>query len=49
MRTTLTLDADVAERLKRTVDGLQPDIDPNKMNQFLDELESGDLARKHRG
>jgi hypothetical protein len=78
VRTTLTLDPDVAECLQRAVrssgkglkatvnealriglgitgkpiqppkfeirafvDGLQPGIDPDKMNQFLDELESG--------
>jgi hypothetical protein len=86
MRTTLTLDPDVAERLKRTVRGgarglkatvnealriglgmtekpvqpaafkigafvagLKPGIDPDKMNQLLDELEAGEFARKHRG
>jgi hypothetical protein len=85
MRTTLTLDPDVAERLERAVrgsgkglkatvnealriglgmtgkptkpprfkirafvDGLRPGIDPDKMNQFLDELESEEFARKHR-
>jgi hypothetical protein len=85
MRTTLTLDPDVAERLERAVrgsgkglkatvnealriglgitgkptkpprfkvrafvDGLQPGIDPDKMNQLLDELESEEFARKHR-
>ncbi len=85
MRTTLTLDPDVAERLERAVrgggkglkatvnealriglgitgkptkpprfkirafvDGLQPGIDPDKMNQFLDEIESEEFARKHR-
>jgi hypothetical protein len=77
VRTTLTLDPDVAERLERAVqgsgkglkatvnealriglgmtgklvepprfkirafvDGLQPGIDPNKMNQLLDDLEA---------
>jgi hypothetical protein len=86
MRTTLTLDPDVAERLSRAVrrsdkglkatvnealriglgmtekplepapfkirvfvDGLQPGIDPDKMNQLLDELEAEEFARKHRG
>jgi hypothetical protein len=86
MRTTLTLDADVAERLERAVrgsgkglkatvnealriglgmtekpvkparfkirafvDGLRPGIDPDKMNQLLDELETEELARKYRG
>lgn len=85
MRTTLTLDPDVAERLERAirgsgkglkatvnealriglgivgkpvkpprfkigafVEGLQPGIDPDKMNQFLDQLESEEFARKHR-
>jgi hypothetical protein len=85
MRTTLTLDPDVAERLKRAVQagskglkatvnealriglgmaekpvrpapfrirafvaGLKPGIDPEKMNQLLDELEAGEFARKHR-
>jgi hypothetical protein len=85
MRTTLTLDPDVAERLERAVrgsgkglkatvnealrlglglaekpaepppfkirvfvDGLQPGINPNKMNQLLDELESEEFLRKHR-
>ena len=85
MRTTLTLDPDVAERLERAVRGggkslkatvnealriglgmtekpveppefrirafvagLQPGIDPDKMNQLLDELEAGEFARKHR-
>ncbi len=85
MRTTLTLDPDVAERLERAVrgsgrglkatvnealriglgmtekpvepapfkirafvDGLQPGIDPNRMNQLLDELETKEFARKHR-
>jgi hypothetical protein len=83
MRTTLTLDPDVAERLDRAsrrsgkdldatvneilraglemtegpvepapfkigafVRGLQPGIDPEKMNQLLDELEVEELARK---
>jgi hypothetical protein len=86
MRTTLTLDPDVAERLERAVRsggkglkatvnealriglgmtgkpvepppfrirafaaGLQPGIDPDKMNQLLDELEAGEIAQKHRG
>lgn len=86
MRTTLTLDPDVAERLERVVRGggrslkatvnealriglgmtekpvapppfkirafvagLQPGIDPDKMNQLLDELEAGEFARKNRG
>jgi len=83
MRTTLTLDPDVAEQLERAVRhsgkglkatvnealrvglrmaekpsepppfkigafvrGLQPGIDPEKMNQLLDELEVEELARK---
>ena len=86
MRTTLTLDADVADRLRREVrrsgknlksvvnealrtglgltqepigpsrfriralvDGLQPGIDPEKMNQLEDEIEAEELARKHAG
>lgn len=86
MRTTLTLDADVADRLQRVVrrsgkslksvvnealrialgltkkpvepsrfrirafvDGLQPGIDPEKMNQLVDEIEAEELARKHAG
>jgi len=86
MRTTLTLDPDVAERLTRAVrrsgkglkgvvnealriglgmaekpaqptqfriqsfvDGLLPGIDPDKMNQLVDELEAEELARKHAG
>jgi len=87
MRTTLTLDPDVAERLEQAiqrdgrglkatvnealriglglaerpsgepvrfkirafVDGLRPGIDPDKMNQLLDELEAKELARKHHG
>ena len=84
MRTTLTLDPDVAERLERAirrsgkglkttvnealriglgltekpleppfkirafVSGLQPGIDPEKMNQLLDELEVEEFARKQR-
>lgn len=86
MRTTLTLDPDVAEQLDRAirgsrkglkvtvnealriglgmvekpmapppfkiravVDGLQPGIDPDRMNQLLDELEAEEFARKQRG
>jgi hypothetical protein len=86
VRTTLTLDADVADRLQRAVrlsgksfkavvnealriglgltekpvepsrfrirsyvDGLQPGIDPEKMNQLADEIEAEELARKHAG
>lgn len=85
MRTTLTLDPDVAERLERAVrgsgkglkatvnealrmglgmvekppkpprfkirafvDGLQPGIDPDRMNQLLDDLEAEEYVRKHR-
>ena len=83
MRTTLTLDPDVAERLKHLVRsgrkglkatvnealriglgmiekpvkpapfrirafvaGLQPGVEPDKMNQLLDELEAREFARK---
>jgi hypothetical protein len=86
MRTTLTLDPDVAQQLERAVRGggkglkatvnealriglgmtekpvrpapfrirafvagLQPGIDPDKMNQLLDELEAEELARRQRG
>jgi hypothetical protein len=86
MRTTLTLDPDVAERLTRAVrrsdkglkatvnealriglgmtekpvepppfkirafvDGLQPGIDPDRMNRLLDDLEAEEFSRKHRG
>jgi hypothetical protein len=85
MRTTLTLEPDVAEQLDRAarlsgkgikatvnealriglgmvhkpvepskfrirafVNGLQPGIDPDRMNQLLDQLEAEDVARKHR-
>ena len=84
MRTTLTLDPDVADRIERAVrvsgrsfkatvndalriglgitdkpvepppfkirvfvNGLQPGIDPDKMNQLVDELEAEEFARKH--
>lgn len=84
VRTTLTLDADVADRLQRAVrrsgkslkgvvnealriglgaeekpsppsrfrisafvDGLQPGIDPDRMNQLADEMEAAAVARKH--
>ena len=84
MRTTLTLDRDVADRLERemrrtgkgmkaTVNealrmglglsgkpvkpppfkitafamGLRPGIDPDKMNQLLDELEVEEFLKKH--
>lgn len=86
MRTTLTLEPDVAEQLERIarssgksikstvnealriglgmtnkpvkpptfrigafVNGLQPGIDPDKMNQLLDQLEAEDRVRKHQG
>lgn len=86
MRTTLTLDRDVSERLEREmrrtgkgmkstvnealrvglgivgkpvqpppfritafVSGLQPGIDPDKMNQLVDELEAEEFVRKQRG
>jgi hypothetical protein len=85
MRTTLTLDPDVAEQLERVarrkgksfkaavnealriglgiagksiepprfkirsfVNGLQPGIDPDKMNQLLDQLEAEEFVRKQR-
>jgi hypothetical protein len=31
------------------VNGLQPGIDPDKMNQLLDQLEAEDRVRKHQG
>ena len=83
MRTTLTLESDVAEQLERVarrsgksfkaavnealriglgmtgksiepprfqirsfVNGLQPGIDPDKMNQLLDQLEAEEFVRK---
>jgi hypothetical protein len=86
VRTTLTLDPDVAERLERAVrgsgkglkatvndalriglgmvekpvkpprfkirafvDGLQPGIDPDKMNQLLDDLQAEEFAQRHHG
>ena len=86
MRTTLTLEPDVAEQLERAargsgkgikatvnealriglgmlgkptappkfrirsfVNGLQPGIDPDRMNQLADQLEAEEVARKHRG
>ncbi len=86
MRTTLTLEPDVAEQLERAargsgkgikatvnealriglgmvgkpaeprkfrirafVNGLQPGIDPDRMNQLADQLEAEEGARKHRG
>lgn len=85
MRTTLTLDRDVADRLEREmrrtgkgmkatinealrtglgiagkpvkpppfkvtafVSGLQPGIDPDKMNQLVDQLETEEFLKKHR-
>lgn len=36
-------------KIRAFVDGLQPGIDPDKMNQLLDELEAGEFARKYRG
>jgi hypothetical protein len=85
MRTTLTLEPDVADRLESAVrasgksrkttvnealrvglgladslgppppfrirafvDGLQPGIDPDKMNHLLDSLEDEETIRKHR-
>lgn len=84
VRTTLTLDPDVADRLQREVrrsgksieivvnealriglgaeekprspshfricafvDGFQPDIDLERMNQLADEMEAESVARKH--
>ncbi len=86
MRTTLILDADVADRLQRMVrrsgkslkgvvnealrtglglaekpegpsrfrirtfvDGLQPGIDPEEMNQMADEIEAAELAGMRSG
>ena len=36
-------------RIRAFVDGLQPGIDPDKMNQLLDQLEAEDVARKLQG
>ncbi len=36
-------------RIRAFVDGLQPGIDPDKMNQLLDELQAEEFARKYRG
>ena len=36
-------------RIRAFVDGLQPGIDPDKMNRLADELEAEELSRKHRG
>lgn len=84
MRTVITLDPDIAERLDREsrrsgkgldatanevlrvslemierpvepapfrirsfVDGLRPGIDPDKMNQLLDDLDAEGVARTH--
>ena len=33
-------------KIRAFVDGLQPGIDPDKMNQLLDELEAEEYARK---
>lgn len=86
MRTTLTLEPDVAEQLERIarssgksikatvnealriglgiankpvnppkfrisafINGLQPGIDPDKMNQLLDQLEAEETVRKLQG
>ena len=85
MRTTLTLDADVAERLEQEIRrsgkgmkaivnqwlrigsgqaqraipepfrveaqdlGLKPGIDPNRMNQLVDELEVQEFQRRNQG
>ena len=34
-------------KIRVFVDGLQPGLDPDKMNQLLDEVEAEELARKH--
>ena len=36
-------------KIRAFVDGLQPGIDPDKMNQLLDELDTEEFARRHRG
>ncbi len=36
-------------RIRAFMDGLQPGIDPDKMNHLLDELQTEAVARKHRG
>ncbi|MEA2562685.1 MAG: hypothetical protein QOH06_4189 [Acidobacteriota bacterium] len=43
------LDALPRFQIRAFVDGLQPGIDPDKMNQLLDQLEVEDIARKLRG
>jgi hypothetical protein len=35
-------------KVRAFVEGLRPGIDPDKMNQFLDELESEEFSAKHR-
>lgn len=36
-------------RIRAFLDGLEPGIDPDKMNRLSDEIEAKELARKHRG
>jgi hypothetical protein len=36
-------------RIHAFVDGLQPGLDPDKMNQLVDELEAGEHARQRPG
>lgn len=36
-------------RIRAFVAGLQPGLDPDKMNQLLDELDTKELARQHSG
>lgn len=36
-------------KIRAFVDGLQPGVDPDKMNRLVDELEAEELSRKHRG
>jgi hypothetical protein len=36
-------------QIRAFVNAFQPGIDPDKMNQLLDQLEAEDIARKHQG
>jgi hypothetical protein len=43
------LDALPRFQIRAFVDGLQPGLDPDKMNRLLDQFEAEDVARKLRG